>query len=232
MFPSFSRPKKTATAGTVITSLMQPRAKTRLKVTTAKYTASTTAHTLTFLRALAKTKIATAVAAGGTSYVLARDPGNYSANFAADAQKGPNTDGAQANGTAIGSPLASNNLIASGDFLAIQLNQKAVFFLATVSGTPATASNGQVTLTATAAPTGGVPANAEVYFFGTTTDVHPLTGEANPAFTGTASATTTLDGYGSEIASAYGSDEPLLFHSDNATAAGTLELITGVYGVN
>lgn len=240
-FPTFSRPRKTIAFGTVITSLIPPRNKSRAKITTLKYTAAGTAHTLTILRALAKCKIVTAVAAAGTSYVLNRDPGNYSANFAADAQKGPNTDGTQAGGFVAGSavtgqpgltPLVANNLIASGDFLAIQTANPSVFFVATVSGTPATASNGQVTLTATAAPVGGVPANAEVYFFGTTTDTHPLTGETHPQYSGTASVTTTVDGNGGEVASAFGIDEPLLFHSDNSTATGILELITGVYALN
>jgi hypothetical protein len=233
-FPTFSRPKKTQTAGTIITSLIQPRNKMRTKVTTLKYTAAGTAHTLTILRPLSKVKIVTAVAAGGTSYVLSRDPGNYSANATLDALKGPNSDGAQfaLSGNNGGTPIVANNLIASGDFLAIQTAQPGTFFLATVSGSPATAANGQCTVTATAAPTGGVPAGAEVYFFGTTTDTHPVTGEAHPAYTGAASVTTTIDGNGGEVASAFGVDEPLLIHSDNATAAGTLELATGVYSVN
>lgn len=237
-FPTFSRPRKTIAFGTIITSLIQPKNKARTKITTLKYTAAGTAHTLTILRALAKCKVVTAVAAGGTSVVLNRDPGNYSANFLADAQKGPNTDGTQAAGFVAGqivagsqpglTPLVANNLVASGDFLAIQTAVPSVFYLAAVSGA-ATAANGQVTVTVTAAPTGGIPANAEVYFFGTTTDSHPLTGEAHPAFSGTASVTTTLDGNGGEVVASFGLDEPLLFHSDNATATGVLELITGVY---
>lgn len=235
-FPTFSRPRATIAFGTIITSLIQPRNKSRTKITTLKYTAAGTAHTLTILRSLAKVKIVTAVAASGTSYVLSRDPGNYSVNFAADNLKGPNTDGVQYAGTVAGGspglqPLTANNLIASGDFLAIQTANPAVFFLAAVSAA-ATAANGQVTVTATAAPTGGVPAGADVYFFGTTTDVHPLTGEAHPAFSGTASTTTTLDGNGGEVVASVGTDEPLLFHSNNATATGVLETITGVYSLN
>lgn len=240
-FPSFSRPRKTIAFGTIITSLIPPRNKSRAKITTLKYTAAGTAHTLTLLRSLAKCKLVNAVAASGTSYVLNRDPGNYSANFAADAQKGPNTDGAQAGGFVAGQvstglpglvPLVANNLIASGDFLAIQTANPSFFFLGLVSGSPATASNGNVTVTATAAPVGGAPAGAEVYFFGTTTDTHPLTGEAHPQYSGTASVTTTIDGNGGEVMSAFGTDEPILFHSDNSTATGVLELITGVYALN
>lgn len=230
-FPTFARPRKTIAFGTVITSLIQPRNKSRTKITTLKYTAAGTAHTLTILKALARTKVVTAVAAAGTSVILARDPGNYSANATADAAAGPNTAGTQATQGPVNTPIIANNLIAANDFIAIETAQKGVFNLATVSAV-ATAANGQVTCTVGAAPTGGYPAGADVYFFGITTDSHPITGEAHSAFSGTASATTTVDGNGGEIASAYGIDEPLLFHSDNATATGVLELITGVYANN
>lgn len=228
-FPTFSRPRNTIAFGTIITSLIQPRNKTRAKITTLKYTAAGTAHTLTVLKALAKCKVVTAVAASGTSVVLNRDPGNYSANFALDALKGPNTDGTQAAGFTGGlTPIVANNLIASGDFLAIQTANPNVFNLASVSAA-STAANGQCTVTVGAAPTGGYPAGAEVYFFGTTTDSHPITGEAHPQYAGTASVQVSHDASGGEVAAAYGIDEPLLFHSDNATAAGTLDIISGVY---
>lgn len=229
-FPSFSRPRNTIAFGTIITSLIQPRNKKRTKITTLKYTAAGTAHTLTILRALAKTKVVTAVAAAGTSVVLARDPGNYSANFAADLLAGPNSQGVQQGGFPGGTPVVANNLIASGDFLAIQM-ASGFFNLATVSAA-STAVSGQCTVTVGAAPTGGYPAGADVYFFGTTTDTHPITGEAHPAFSGAASATTTLDNYGGEVAASFGVDEPLLFHSNNATATGVLESISGVYADN
>lgn len=227
--PTFSRPRKTIAFGTVITSLIQPINKKKAKVTTLKYTDAGTAHTLTFLRTLAKCKITTAVAASGTSYILNRDPGNYSANATADALKGPNTDGPQAAGFRTLTPIVANNLIAANDFLAIQTANPSIFFVAKASAA-ATNADGSVTVTADAAPTGGVPANAEVYFFGITTDSHPVTGEAHQAFaSGVGSAAVTIDGNGGEVASAFGIDEPLLFHSNNATATGILELITGVY---
>lgn len=235
--PTFSRPRKTIAFGTAITSLIPPRNKSRTKVTALKYTAAGTAHTLTILRALARTKVVTAAVAGATSLVLARDPGNYSANFALDAAKGPNTDGTQQGGFPAGGtggiqPLAANNLIASGDFLAVAIGGgDQAFYVASVSAA-ATASNGQVTVTVTAVPTGGVAAGAAVYFFGTTTDVHPLTGEAHPQFSGTASTTVTLGAAGDEVVSSVGIDEPLLFHSDNITATGVLEAIAGAYAIN
>ena len=228
-FPTFSRPKKTIAFGTVITSLIQPRKKAIAKVTTLKYTAAGTAHTLTLMRALARTKIVTAIAAAGTAAVLARDPGNYSANYAADALTGPNTNGVQAAGFAGQTPIVANNLIAANDWLVIQTANPHQYYLTQMSA-PTTNADGTVNITlTTAAPTGGIPAGAVVFFLGTTTDTHPLTGEAHPQYTGTASVTSTIDGNGGEIASAFGIEEPLVFHSDNATATGVLELITGVY---
>lgn len=230
-FPTFSRPRKTIAFGTVITSLIQPRKKCVAKVTTLKYTAGTTAHTLTIMRSLARTKITAAVLAAGTAAVLARDPGNYSANYAADALAGPSTNGIQAAGFPGMTPTVANNLIAANDWLAIQTANPHVYYVTQISAAT-TNADGTVNITlSTAAPTGGIPAGAAVFWFGTTTDTHPLTGEAHPQYSGTASVTVTVDGNGGEVASAFGIEEPLLFQSDNITATGVLELITGIYGI-
>lgn len=230
---TFFRPRKTIAFGTVITSIVQPANGKRTKVTRLRYTAAGTAHTLTFLRPLgskqpvpptsgtpktANCYVTAAVAAAGTSFILSRDPGNYSANAT--------SDGAAA-------PLAANNLIAASDLLLIETAVPGNFYLATVSGTPSTNSDtGACTVTATAAPTGGVPANARVFFLGITTDTDPRTGEAHPAYSGTASTTTDPATDGSVVVESVADSEPMLFYSDNATATGVLEIISGVYGDN
>lgn len=230
--PTFSRPRATIAFGTPITSLIQPHKKAKAKVTTFKYTDAGTAHTLTFLRALAKTKTTAAVAASGTSMILQRDPGAYAANYAADAARGPNTIGTQAGGFPGMTPIVADNPISANDYLVIQTANRDFYYASKISAATVN-TDGTVTVTlSTAAPTGGIPAGANVFFMGITTDTHPLTGEANQAYaSGTGSAITSFDGNGGEIASAYGIDEPLLFYSNNATATGVLELITGVYGL-
>lgn len=229
--PTFSRPRKTIAFGTPITDLIQPHKKARTKITTLKYTASTTAHTLTLLRALAKTTITTAIAASGTAAILKRDPGAYAANYLADSGRGPNTIGVQAGGFPGMTPIVADNPISANDWLAIATANRDYFYLTKISAASVNA-DGTVNVTlSTAAPTGGIPAGAEVFFFGITTDTHPLTGEAHPAYSGTASVTTTVDGNGGEVMSSFGIGEPIMFNSDNATATGVLELITGVYGL-
>ena len=236
----------TQTAGTVITALINAANRLKTKVQRAKVTCGVTAHTLTFLRPLgskqsyrdaqtvagyasvvgpqggrmANAFVMAAVAAGGTSYVLSRDPGNYSANFTADGR---------------GNPLASNNLIASGDLLAIETAVPGVYFLATVSGTPSTSTTagtlGQCTVTATAAPTGGVPLGASVFYFGVTTDTDPRTGLAHPSYLLTASAQTDIyNGESATIAETVEPGEPILVYDNNATNAGSIDQISGGYG--
>lgn len=238
---SFFRPRVTQAANTIITSLVPLSNGRKTKLTTLKYTAGVTAHTLTLLRPLGSKQelkaafptangipagggksancfTTAAAAAGATSLVLNRDPGAYAANFVTDFGASPAPV-----------PLAADNLIASGDFLVVQLGYPSGYYLAAVSAASTNAVTGYVTVTVTAVPTGGVPQYAEVYFLGTTTDVDPRTGEAHPAYTGTASVTTTIDGNGGSIGETVGRDEPLVVHSNNATNAGVLELLTGVY---
>jgi hypothetical protein len=230
---SFFRPRLSIAFGTVITSLVQSANRLKTKVTRAKYTAGGTAHTLTFLRPLGSkvnppgpqgagnrlcnAYATAAVAAGATSIILNRDPGAYAANFLTDRGAGA-------------APLTADNLIASGDLLGIETAVPGVLYLATVSGSPVTNADGTVTVTITAAPTGGIPKYGQVFFFGTTTDVDPRTGEAHPQFSGTASVTTDLFADGGSVVESVEVDEPMLFHSNNATATGTLELISGMYG--
>lgn len=238
--------RQTQTAGTIIAWLINAANRLKTKVQRAKVTCAGTAHTLTFLRPLgskysyrkaqelagypivsgpeggriANAFVMAAVAAGGTSYVLSRDPGNYSANFTNDGR---------------GGPLAANNLIASGDLLAIETAAPGVYFLATVSGTPSTSTAaqtaGQCTVTATAAPTGGVPVGASVFFFGITTDTDPRTGAAHPSYLLTASVQNDVyNGESGVICETLEPGEPILAYDNNATAAGSIDQLSGGYG--
>lgn len=243
---TFFSSRLTQTAGTVIVFLIAAANRLKTKVQRAKVTVAGTAHTLTFLRPLgskhsyraaqtaagsttpvgpeggriANAFVMTAVAAGGTSFVLSRDPGNFSANFAADGR---------------GNPLAANNLIASGDFLAIETAVPGVYYLATVSGTPSTSTAagtlGQCTVTATAAPTGGVPVGASVFFFGVAADTDPRTGAAHPSYLLTVSVQNDVyNGESGTIAETLEPGEPILCYDNNATAAGSIDAISGGYG--
>lgn len=248
---SWSRPRISIAFGTAITSLINGAAKLKTKIIRIKATCAGTAHTLTILRPLgskhtwtnaqeiaqrasgvavnplgsqggevANAWVMTAVAAGGTSYVLSRDPGNYSANFLND--KGAGSLGV--------TPLAANNLIASGDFLAIETAQPGVFFLATVSAASTNSVTGQCTVTATAAPTGGIPAGAQVFYFGVTTDIDPRTGEAHPSYLLTASVQNDLFAGELAIYETIEANEPMLAYDNNATATGSIDMIVGTFG--
>lgn len=77
-----------------------------------------------------------------------------------------------------------------------------------------------------------VASGADVWDFGVPTDVDPNTGRATDTLDGTASATTTYEDREVGIMASYKVDEPLLFHSNNATAAGTLVLLTFGHTIN
>lgn len=229
-FPTFELPRKSVAFGTAFTSIVKPRNRRKPKVTLFKYTDGGTAHTLTWMAPLARTKITTAIAASGTAAILARDPGNYSANFAADALIGPNTAGPLGYIGPIGSPVVANNLIAASDWILIQGAGQDNWHLTLISA-PTTNADGTVSLTlTTAAPTGGIPAGATVFFLGITTDSHPVTGLAHYATTsGAGTSQTSYDANGGALVEPWGLGEPLVFHSNNATATGSLDYATGVY---
>lgn len=214
-YKSFGRPLKTATADTAFTSLIPPARRLRTKLTKTSYTAGGTAHTLTCMTPLARTYVYSAAAAAATSLVIARDPGNYSANALADGR--PFT------------PSTANNLIAANDYIVV-MKPDGTFLVTQPSGASTDATTGRVTLTVSALPTGGIAANAPVWFLGAIGDTNPQTAEAHFQFTMTASTTTTIgDGIGAFLVTP-SFDEPILLHSGNATAAGTLLYATGIYG--
>lgn len=65
---------KTAAAGTPITRVVAPRPGVRAKVSSFEYKAGTTAHTVTFLTVLTKTKTSTDAASGQATIPLASIP--------------------------------------------------------------------------------------------------------------------------------------------------------------
>jgi len=75
---SFSQPSVTQTAGTVITSLIQPRPNGIARINEVVYESAATAHDLVFMKSLGESYLTAAAAAGATSIVVAAkafDPG-------------------------------------------------------------------------------------------------------------------------------------------------------------
>jgi hypothetical protein len=211
---SFFRPRITQSADTVITTLCPPRHKLRTKITKVAYTSAGTQHTLTFMRPLGRTTVYAAAAAAATSLVLTRDPGKYTVDV---------------NGrTKAWTPSVSNNLIAASDYIVVRKPDGT--FLVTTPSVVATDEDGLVTLTVSALPTGGIAAGADVWFLGVIGDTDPNTNETHPAYAPTTSATTTYGDNAGSFVETFGLDEPILIHSGNATAAGKIEYVQGIYG--
>jgi hypothetical protein len=225
---SWFLPRNTVAFGTVITDFVPPMGNVKTKMTYISYTAAGTAHTVTILRSLAKTNVRVAAAASATSLILNRDPGNYSGNATLDGRSY--------------TPSVANNLIAANDYILVQ-KADGGWLLTTCSAvstdttTAANASDdgkyqataGRVTLTVAALPAGGILAGAPVYFFGITTDTHPVDNKANPILAAGASVTTTRGDGTWVFVESVGENEPLMVHSNNATATGILENASGIY---
>jgi hypothetical protein len=117
-------------------------------------------------------------------------------------------------------PGTATNGIAANDYVAIRETDGVTraYKVSSVSTLAVTLASGLVA--GVAASTATSP--SKLWFFGITTDTDPATGLAHPSFTLTASATVTeADSDGGVVASV-AADQPLLFNSDNGTAAGTL----------
>lgn len=207
----FAFGKLTQTAGTVISRFVPPVKTMRPVVDKIVFTNSTTAHTLTAFLPLGMTRVKTAAAAAATTFDVTFDPGDYTKSLN--------------NFTRGFTPSVANNLIAASDYIAVELPD-GNWSVGTVSAVT-TNSDGSVTLTYTV-PTGGFNANARVHFFGVTTDVNPRTGLAHQQFAGVASDTTVFqDDAGVVVGAAIG--DSVLIQSNNATAAGTIDRISGGY---
>lgn len=194
--------RKTETAGTVIVQLIEPWPGAYTRVTGLRVSTLGTAHILTVLRPLNMTTASAAVAAGGTSLVLSAQPGDYNAN---------------------GTVATADNNIATNDYVVYQnADGSYVGEIVTVSS---------LTLTITAAVTGGIAAGAPVWFFGIVTDTNPANNQAHPRFNLAANTTTTFgrsDGITTipdhkSMNVGNGKNQPLLLIIDNGTAASTIE---------
>jgi hypothetical protein len=126
---------------------------------------------------------------------------------------------AAAAGQAVISLAADPGSIAANDFVAI-LKPDGTYHLGKVSSV----STLDVTLTANV-PTGGFAAGAKVFFFG-------AIGDGHPQFAGTATTLETYQDTTAGIVASNNVEEPILLHSGNATAAGVLERVSGVYTMN
>jgi hypothetical protein len=179
----------TAVAGTAITQPTTRKRGCKTTLDTATYTAAGTAHTLTVMRDIGRTKVTSDAAAAQTSVVLDADPG------------------------------PTGNGLAAGDHL-IFIKPDGLPHLGVVSTwTPGTKT---VVLTANV-PTGGFAKGADVFNYGVPADTDPATGSPHFALTQGAGATTVNNNAtGNGLVDSFRNGAPLLLHSNNATAAGTL----------
>lgn len=203
-YGGFTNGKATVAFGTVINSVAQPRKGGFTRVTTLRYTAAGTAHTGTFLRCLGRTKAAAVGAAAQAVVNIVADPGV--------------TTGFSNNGVAI----VNTNGIAANDIVAIRetdgiTRQYLVSSVATLAITLAT------NLVA------GVNTTSDFWFFGILADTDPRTGTAHITASLPASATTTITDDTAGVCSTIGQDEPVIFQSNNATATGIVEMMSGAY---
>jgi len=219
--------KITQTAGTAIVRLITPVFNAVTRLIYLLYTAGSTAHTITVLRPLGKTTVASAAAGGQAVINITNDPGKYSTTY----------PGGVSN--VADDPIAANDYVvyqtADGNYVCDSVSS--------VSTLAITMSNN--------VPSSGVLAGAPFWFFGITSDINPADGLAHPQFDTTASAQTTLGGSAGQFPAGFvgsiahpsffasggatagnnmdGTNEPLIVISNNATAAGTLEMCEAIY---
>lgn len=193
---------KTQTAGTIIQYLIPPSptsVKGITRITNLTYTSGSTAHTLTVLRPLGRTTVASAGATGQAVVNLTADPG-VAAGYG-----------------------GINNGISANDFVAIRTASDGITRLYKVS------SVSTLAVTMTANLTVAVAAGDFVWLFGITSDTDGRTGSAHPALKPPASATTVYSDSNGGVIATIGAFEPMLLNSDNATAAGTIAQISWQY---
>lgn len=236
-FGTFSRGHKTATANTAFAQFIPPFTPPSgapvgsgtvadphvnrgiIHVTDFVYRVSTTGHTVTVMRPFNYTTFSADAAASQAVVNLTADPGLYQT---AGRYKYPLPNGVTV-------PSTANNGIAANDYVVFQ-TASGQWVMDTVSSVSSLA----VTLT-TNLPTGGVKKGGLLYFFGVAANTDPATNEANQTFLVTAHAS-TLTEYklqsDSGLWHSYHPGDPMIFHSDNSTAAGHIELIAGYYSKN
>lgn len=190
----------TQTAGTVITALVQPVRRMWTVLTTLIYTSAGTAHSLALMKPLSRGITTQAQVAGDTLV------------------KSTTELGAAATNPATGAML---NAAAANDYIAVRLDNGRAH-LSTISSVSTTSGVTTYNLN-TAIPTGrSVPANARIWYFGLTSDGHPI---LKPAV----SVTSTKQDVEAGLLSSDQPHDPLLVISDNITAAGNIEVVSGGY---
>lgn len=193
---------KTQTAGTVIQYLVPPDPRGFTRITNFQYILGSTAHTVTFLRPLGKTTVASAGATGQAVCNITADPGVAAAYG------------------------GISNAIAANDFVAIKTASDGVTRLYKVS------SVATLAITMTANLTVAVAAGDEFWFFGITTDTDGRTGSAHPALLPTVSVTSTYTDREGGVVASIAKNEPILINSSNGTTAGTILGVNWAYSIN
>lgn len=202
---------KTASLNVAAIQPVEPMRNAYAIVTGFQYTPTNTAHTVTIMRPMGAALLSAAVAAGDTTCTLASNPGTYT------------------------NKATANNVIATGDWFMIQLND-GTFYTPVAAAATSTASNTTVsslTLTLAAFPYAASAGNI-VWWFGIAADTNPADNLAHPKFlTPTANTAmalgNTVDAGIAGLVSSFGKSEPLLLHSNNATGAGQFDYVNVAY---
>lgn len=196
----------TANAGTLINLLLEPMANAATVLTKMYYYIQGANHTVTCLRPLGSTILASAAAASQAVVNLTADPGVY---------------------LPANSWRTANNPIAIGDYVAFQYADGTYGF-----DTVAAVNSLAITLTNNL-PTLGLLSGAPFWFFGVKTDTNPNDGRPHPQIvvTQTASGITVREFVNTEtgIISSINKNEPILLQSDNLSVAGYLAEATVAY---
>lgn len=248
---SFSKHKKTASANTVITHVIPPFGGNSGSppkifnvdaaatyngragrpnwngaedafghITDLHYTTTSTAHSIYVLRPLNWTYVESAVASNTTTLTVAYDPGTW-------ATAGVYRYGVGSGGTNV--PNQANNTIASGDYVAFQLNDgRWMLDVATTntSGTTLVLTTGTPNVTGA-----GIAAYSPIFWLGAVGDTDPATGDVQPLMTTIANTNVTfrLGAYSPGLMHSLHKGDPMAFVSSNGTDAGILELLSGYY---
>lgn len=194
----------TQTAGTVITRLIEPHPDAWTRITSVTVNTAATAHILTLLRPLGRTRFSADAAAAQQVVNISADPGDYPSGV-----------------------RTADNAIAANDYVAYQAAD-GTFVLDTVSSVATLA----ITL-ATNLPTGGVKEGEYFWFFGIVTDTNPNDAQAHPRFNLLANTQTIL-GRDANLGTipdhklldiGRGTFQPLVLVVDNGTNASTIESV-------
>ncbi len=217
--------KKSATAGTVYTQLIEPLGALGCMTasTFAQVTVGTTAQTLVAMRPLSAQAIPNSTTGARCSCYLTAAAAASQAVININQDPGVFTAYPFLSGATPSAPRTANNVIAANDYVVYQYPDGTW-----EANTVASVSTLAITLTNNL-NTGGLAINAPVWWFGISTDTNPYDAQAHPSFTLPAS---TIVNFGSEDTpwiTSLGLNEPILFYCANATAASTLERMTAAW---